>query len=429
MPVAYTYVKYVALLALTACASPAEDQAPPVADSMRVVDTRLAQVTSLATDTLATIESDNDWIQAATEIALALELAGRPRDAVDMLDRAATRAAALEDNVVRASAEALIIAALLDLGSDAAAAGNIANATRAAEAIDDDGKRWDALGKLAVLNARAGNIDAALTFAIGMPESDDNLASYKARTLHDIAPLQARENDIDAAVSTLSLMTMGLPYYRAAAASDVAIAADAAGRSADAEALLEEAAAIARGQTDGYFVAGALRHVAVAYSEIGDAPRASGFFAEALDASLSGASPQHRARAVSRAATSLADVGELEAAKSALPNAVDIARSETREPFQLWAFYEIAGSAAFAGDFEMAMELMEAVPPSFRFGANSLRAATERDVAWGLARHGRVDEAMALAVGIESPRESVQALSRIARVIDDPEMIALPRYL
>lgn len=420
----YRALAFCVLAMLFGCATPSQTESMVASQS-----TALDRVAAQAELALNDIDSDADWVLAATELARAMQAMARTDAATALLRRAASRAAGLAEPTGKANALSLVAAAMIDIDSASKLEETLANARDAADAIAEDAKRWDMLGKLAATDAQAGGLSPALAVAMGMPQSDDILASYKARTLHDIAPAQAGQFALDSAVDTVRKIDMGLPYYRAAAASDVAIEAHAQGRPDIAAMLLSDAESVGRSQTDGYFIAGSLRHVAVAHASMNDTPAANRFFADALDAALLGESPQHRARAMSRVATSMADVGHFEAAIAAMPKALELARGEDREAFRWFSFYEIAGSAAFAGDFATATQLLQEIPPDFAFGSNSVKAAAQRDVAWGMARHRRLDDALDLALAIDSPRERAQALSRILQLQMNPDMIALPRYL
>ena len=208
--------------------------------------------------------------------------------------------------------------------------------------------------------------------------------------------------------------------------AELAFAAD---NDALAERLLTEADSIARAQDDGYFVAGALRDIGKAYYRGGNREIAMRYFTDAHAATGRAKSPQHKARSLSRVGTGLSDCGLYADAKRVIPAAREWAEQAKAPVFNNWAFYEIAGSAAFAGDFDTASELLAVIPDMKFSNATSLKAATQRDVAWGMARHGQLDGAVAMSTSIEKPRERVQALSRVVRLMVDPKMDAFPRYL
>ena len=102
---------------------------------------------------------------------------------------------------------------------------------------------------------------------------------------------------------------MGLPYYRAAALTDIAGYLLLQQQATRALELLDEAEAIGLSLDDEYFVAGTQRHV-------GEAATVGGLYDRARDAydkAVAGADKmplgQARARALSRVATAMAESG------------------------------------------------------------------------------------------------------------------------
>ncbi|MEM6575100.1 MAG: hypothetical protein AAF736_12570 [Pseudomonadota bacterium] len=125
----------------------------------------------------------------------------------------------------------------------------------------------------------------------------------------------------------------------------------------------------------------------------------------------------------------MADIRRYPAARALLPEASKIAEQEPSEQLRLWSYYEICGSAAFAGDFQLANEVLSKIPTDIVLFGRPLYAAAQRDVVFGLLRHDRFDEGLAMASRIEPARERVQALSRMVGLLVDPGQPALPRYL
>jgi len=222
---------------------------------------------------------------------------------------------------------------------------------------------------------------------------------------------------------------MGLPYYRALASIEVALPLHEQGKSNLAKSLLDEAENIGLNEKDGYFGAGIMRQLAVAHSKMEQRERAHQLFTTALTASQTAKSNQHHARAISRIATAMSDLGYFKRATAVLPDALKLAELESETLLRQWTFYEIAGSLAFSGDFEAAEKALESITPDAALGGKSLSAAAKRDIAWGMARHNQIPTALDFANSISSARERVQALSRIARIVQNPNMNALPRYL
>ncbi len=373
---------------------------------------------------LPAVAGRSDWIDAALELAAAeAGEAGKSR-----LLEAAIRAGGEDDPVSRAGQLAAIAQASAKQGSGPLAADVAAAAERALSAVTDADKRADLLGKVLSARAEAAGAAALLPVVQAMPEDSDNQASFRARTLEQLATRLAAE-DLSAALALLADMDSGLKYYQAVGYAHVATAT--AGH-ADRDELLdaiESGAKVARTLSEGYFVAGALREGAVAAHELGQMDLADRLFDEAVAATRTAGSRQQQARALSRVASELADTGRFEEARKLMPEALQTARQETSEQLRLWSFYEICGAAAFAGDFGLAREVLSEIPPDLLLFGRPLRAAAQRDLAWGLTRHGATAEAVQVVGEISSPRERVQALARMARLLADPSMVALPRYL
>ena len=377
---------------------------------------------------LQTLNDDRAWLTATSEIAISAAEIGQTERALTLLSGAEERARTLPP-AEKASALHELARAFNRSGARGRATELLDAADAAQALVEDAHKQADLSGKLIVLRAEHDGVAAAVRAALEMPQMDDNLAAYKARTLHDLAPLQAEAGDFDAALETLAAITMSISYYQAVARSDVAAIAGAADERRIAEAQFGLAEDTARAQSDGYFVAGALRQIGDGYSRLGQVDVARGLFADAAAGARTADSAQERARALSRVATSLADHALYDEARRLVEEAIRVAADEPSAPLRAWAYYEIAGAAAFAGDFASASEALDAIDASVVFSGVSVRSAAQRDVAWGYARHGRLDAGVTTAMGIVTPRERVQAYARMLRLIADPHMAALPRYL
>jgi len=388
-----------------------------------------ACILSLAKTTLAEIESPDDWITGAAEYAEALNSAGRVDDAHQILLQTEDRVDKIETSAKKITALNSIASGLISIDQRAASINLLDRALKLTEGIETESQRWDKRGKLISSKFKANSSLQILNSISDMPETTENLAAFKARTLKEVAETQSVSGQILDAKNTIDQMTMGLTYYKSTALSHVAQQALQHDQMKLAFKMLEEAEKIARSQTDGYFIAGAIREAGKAYLRAGETARALDLFKEAEVATLKGRTPQHRARSLSRIATSLSDCNMFENAKSLLRESIMRAEKETSEIMQPYAFYEIAGSAAFSGDFDTAQELLSRIADEPFGDATSLMGATQRDVAWGLAKHGKIREAIDLASSISTPRERIQALSRIIRIIHDEDMQALPRYL
>ena len=382
---------------------------------------------SLAERELRSIDDDRSWVTAVSEVAVAAAEAGQSERALVLLERADDRTRDLEPADKAGAIQELANALSVAEAEDRATA--LLDDAKAAQAlVDDPHKRADLYGKWIVLRAKT-DLAASVSAALEMSQADDNLAAYKARTLHELAPLQAQADQFDAALETLAAITMSISYYQAVARSDVAAISGASGRRDVAEAQFLRAEEVGREQSDGYFVAGALRQIGDGYSRLGETDVARGYFVDAAAGARTANSIQEKARALSRVATSLADHSQYDEARLLVREAIEIAASEPSEALRAWAFYEIAGAAAFSGDFVSANEVLEEIPASVVFSGVSVRSAAQRDVAWGYARHGRLDAAVAMAAGVVTVRERVQAYARIVRLLANTGMAALPRYL
>ena len=386
-------------------------------------------ILNLALNSLPQINTDEEWITGAVEVALALDAVNDEADALKLMEDAIRRTDNLPGNTTRATALSMIADTLIDIGTLDHGFIAIRAGENLASEINDDHKRFNLVGKFAATRAKAGDDVTALDIARNIPEFDDTIAAYKARTLQEIALAQAQLGKFDEAQQTLRSITMGLRYYASTARSDVGKAAVFDDERELASRLLNEAEAIARAQNHGYFVAGALRHIGEVYAAIGQDAKALTYFEDALEGARMAPSHQEQARALSRISTAMSDFGHYERAKHALTEAIAIAEAENNEGLRNWALYEIAGALAFAGDFQRASDLVDLIPETPFGGTQSIKSAAQRDAAWGLARHREYSIAVETANSIETPREKVQALSRIVRIMVDPDMTALPRYI
>ncbi|MEM9879621.1 MAG: hypothetical protein AAF862_10145 [Pseudomonadota bacterium] len=382
-----------------------------------------------AEQSLQQIDDAASFVSAAYEYAEALLAAQRTGEAMQVLGAAKETAARIENPLVRANSYVEIAKGYKALKAQDENAATARLAMQTLEAVEDVTKRNDAIGKIAVLLAAAGALEDANDIAGAMPETAADLASLKARTLQGIAVTLAENSDFAGAQAVLPEIKMGLVYYQAKARSDIAKLAVEANKTNMADRLLREAEEIANTQDDGYFIAGALRNTATVYARNNNQAEAKRLYALARDAALQLSVPQRKARTLSRIATALADDGTYAAARAIFPQAVAIAQTEPSAVMRRYSLYEIAGSAAFAGEWETAYGLLEDIPAQPFGSAASLKAATQRDIAWGLLRHGKSSEATALASAIASPRERVQAFSRMARLMIGHTTQAYPRYL
>lgn len=383
-----------------------------------------------AHEMLETIQDPNARRDGAIEVSLALHAAGRGDEAAAMLTMEWQQLELVEQDPLHH------LSALSTLAVAAKKAGNVALARDIAKqavayggTIEDTPKKWDSLGKLATVFIASGDTQAAQELVSHMPQSDYTYSAYKARSIREAAAQLAKQGAIESAVSWIMQITMGLPYYQATARTDVAQFAMAADKPMIAERLIAEAAKMAPTFENGYFVAGALREIGEVYGSAGDSEKATEYFENAFSAAQLAPSKQEAARAVSRVSTGLADHGYYATAVKYLVRSTEIAEDIEADNLKNWTRYEIVGSLAFSGEFERATRLLKSVPKERFASTESLHSAAARDLAWGFARHGRIEEAVSQLQEIETTRERVQALSRIVRVMANPDMQALPRYL
>ena len=423
-PVVMRITGLVATLQIIGCAS------TPSAEPWQacIASPNEACVLGLAERSLDNIEEDQSWINAATEVALAQKAAGRDDQARSVLEEAQRRSNNIDDPTDRLDGLVDVAKTMSKTGAKDTARNVLMDAQPLLQRIADTESRWDRLGKLAAAISEAGFAREGLQLALGMPEGTPNQASFKARTLSEIAFQQMSQHGLDAGLGTLSGIDMGLPYYQSTIRSRMARTllseyANEAGR------LAAEAEEIARAQKDGYFSAGALRQVARFEFDRGESTRGLELYVEAAKLAATAGTAQERARATSRVAAALADNREYPTAAQVVESAVLLAQEEQNEALRHWSFYEIAGSAAFCGDFNTAYRLLDEIPESTMLSGKSVKSAAQRDVAWGLVRHGRTREALGLANEMVSHREKAQALARIVRLMRNSAMPALPRYL
>lgn len=386
-------------------------------------------VLALATSAAADVGGERAKIGATLELALAQLAADDTEAALQGLTGGARIAEGIPPSVVSIDARLDLAQGFTAAADNVNALSQLAVAESELSSVPEPHKRADLAAKLAVALVGAGATQQGLEMASRLSEEDDVFAAYKARALHDIALILARSGDFPAALATIDSITMGISYYQSVVRSDVGYLALSNDRTEVGERLFAEARAIALDQDSGYFVAGALRQLADAQTRAGRVDRGKAGFERAAQAAREAPTAQERARAISRIVTSLADNGMTDRAPDLIAAALELAESEENPALLSWAHYEIAGSAAFAGLFDIALDVLDSIPADLEFSGVSLRNATLRDVAWGLARRGRATEAIELAASIDTARERTQAFARIVRAIANPGMRALPRYL
>ena len=377
---------------------------------------------------LATTEDAFSAASGGAELALALDAAGRPERARAQLVQAIAEASRIDSAKARGNARVEIMTALGKLQRQPAAT-RLRDALLADAANDDDAVLAKLRASATGVTARHDSAALGLEQALALPQDTDATANAKAIALRSIAQALAAAGDFARARTAISAITMNISYYQAMARTDVALHAVQAGKAALAESLLDEADTIGRAQDNGYFIGAVLRDIAFVRHHQGEAAVAMLLFEDAAMAARQAPKANERARATSRIATRLADAGLLEETDPLLEFALEDAAAVAAGPMQSYTRFEIAGAAAFSGDFALARNLAATLPDEPFGAASSVASAAQRDLAWGLARFGRVEEALATCSRITPVREQVQAYSRVARILINPGARAHPRYL
>lgn len=405
-------------------------QPPRGAEAVCVAnDVTTACIIDNAEATLATIQGDYDWITSATELALALDSQGDRSEAWSYLAQAVSRLPNISEIKGRDSAAADIALALKGMAQHASALPLIAALQAYSEAMDSAGKKADVLGKIVTARAVHESPGKARELAASLSQDEELANSYRGRTQREIADIFAKKGDFDSALSLLEDITTDFTYYKAIAQTDVMSEAAKSGHKDIVDQLKVQAEAIANEQGNKYFTAGILRDIGYSYIVLGDNAEGAAYIRKARLAAQQAPKFQEQSRSTSRIATRLADAGELDETLAVLEDAMRLLEDETSQMMVSFSRYEIAGSAAFTNNFQLSEELVNELPDEAFLSATSLRAAGQRDLAWGLVRSGRLGDGVTLANTIASPREKVHAFSRIVRLINDPSMNALPRYL
>lgn len=383
-----------------------------------------------ASEILASIEVPFESATSAAELAIALDVSGKTDEAWNLIETAMSHAADIKDDTKRGTALADITSALSELKPNATALPLIQSLTKQSATVENATKQYDLQARLISIKAVHSDIDAAFIEALNLPEEDYTAAAYKAVTLRKIAKLYAQSSNFEQAQQVIQSITMSLKYYKAMARCDVARKAAKAGRRDLAKTLLIEAEDIARNEEDnGYFISAALRDVAYSYYKLGDKDKALSLFEDAKSEALNAKSAQEQARVTSRIATRLADAGLNDKITPYIYQARELAEDVEKDILISFTQYEIAGTAAFAGRLAEAEAIISAMPDMKLGSTQSTVNAAKRDLAWGYARQGEIERALIVIDTISTKREKVFALARIIRLMQTPEMEALPRYL
>lgn len=372
---------------------------------------------------------DGTRAQAFVEIGTAYSEIGDQTASRNALQQALKTALQVSGHKARAAALLRLAEAQAKTGMDNSAKKSVDLPIPLAENIPQPWDQTEIVGWAAKVLALVGEFDEAIALIDPLSEETEITQSYKARAYHDVGPIQAGAGQVEAGLQTIRKATMGLQYYRATALTDVAQHLFREGAVVDAIALLNDAAEVMASIDDGYFIAGGYRHIGEA-ATVGEKPSlVLAAYRQAIEGAATLPLNEARARSVSRVATAMAESGFTAAAVKALAVAEAIADAEPDPAKRDYARYEITGSYGFSGDLAAAERLMLEVPDRAYGPAQSLHGASQRDLAWAEAKAGDYQAALNGASNISTMREKVMALCRIARVMADPTMKSLPRYL
>ena len=411
-------------MGVASCNAPAE----PKTISCSQIDTTIPCLLKLGQTTLDETIDDFSWASGAAELAIAYDVSGQSEQAETLIGKAIARAKTIEDLSKRRNALGEILTALAALSKSNKALTWLEDITPLTVDFPEAAKA-DIAGKTIIVRAIHAGPKTAFTEALNMAEDTDAQAYAKAITLRKHANIFAKSGDLKAAREAVDSVTMSIDYYQSMVRADVAHHAYKAGDSDFAITLLNEADPIARSLENGYFSGAALRDIGYSYQQMGKLEKAQVYFTEALTATAIADKQNEKARSTSRIATRLADAKLLSQTPSVLKQAEAFAEDIQAGRMKSYSYYEIAGAAAMAGQFGLAEDWLNEVPDIPMGSTSSIKEAAKRDLAWGLTRHGNVDKAMEVVRSINADREKIHAISRMIRVLNNPDMEALPRYL
>lgn len=382
----------------------------------------------LGQTTLDETIDDFSWASGAAELAIAYDVSGQSEQAEDLITRAIARAKTIEDLSKHRNALSEILTALAALSKSNKALAWLEDIAPLTADFPEAAKA-DIAGKTIIVRAIHAEPKTAFAEALDMAEESDVQAYAKAITLRKLANIFAKSGDLKAAREAVNAITMSIDYYQSMVRADVARHAYKAGDADFAVTLLNEADPIARSLENGYFSGAALRDIGYSYQKMNQPKKAQSYFAQALEATAIADKQNEKARSTSRIATRLADAKLLSQTPSVLKQAAAFANDIQAGRMKSYSYYEISGAAAMAGQFGLAEDWLNEVPDIPMGSTSSIKEAAKRDLAWGLTRHGNTDKALEVVRSINADREKLHAISRIIRVLNNPDMEALPRYL
>jgi predicted nucleic acid-binding OB-fold protein len=234
-------------------------------------------------------------------------------------------------------------------------------ALKVAEGIEEEWKRAEALGEIAVEMAKAGMFDQALKVAEGIEDE-----WRRAEALREIAKEMAK-----------------------------------AGMEERAKEVFDQALKVAEGIEDEWRRAEALREIAKEMAKAGMEERAKEVFGQALKVAEEIEEAWWRAWALRDIAGGMAKAGMF-------GQALKVAEGIEGEWWRAWALIAIAEGMAEAGMFDQALKVAEGIEEADE------RAEALRDIAGGVAKAGMFDQALKVAEGIEEAGKRTGALRAIA---------------
>jgi len=417
------------LLGVQACNNSAERSTASTSQTCMLNSISQACILKNAEAVLADIEDNYAWVTSASELALAFDSNAQTDSAWKYMEKAVSRLNAIQDVAQRDGAAADLALALKSFKRNNSALSVIATLETYLESVENESEVTDISCKIVSAKAVHDNIKQARKLALALPQESSTANAFRGRTQREIVTLFAKKGDFDTAIDMLDEITADFDYYKAIAHTDVMSIAAKAGKVDIVKTLKPRAEAIAMKQENTYFTTGILRDIAHSYILLEKTDIAQTYLDRAVKAGAKAPKFQEKARSTSRIATRIADTGRTEGTKEVLQASITLASEEKSELMQNYSLYEIAGAAAFSQNFDMSKSIVEDLPDEKFFGASSLKAAGQRDLAWGLVRAKKIQEGIDLANSITAPREKVHTLSRIVRLLNNPTMNALPRYL
>lgn len=368
------------------------------------------------------------WISGASELAVAYDVTGHLEQSRALITDAVEKAKTIEDIKQRGTALSEILTAIAALSKTENTSIWIQDIAFIAADLEGRAKA-DINGKMIVAKAIHNDKKTAHQEALKLPQVTDVEGYAKAVTLRKIANIFAKSGDLETAREAINSITMSIDYYKSMVRSDVARHAYKAGDISTAETLLNEADPIARSLDNGYFSGAALRDIGYSYEVMQKFEISQNYFSESIKATAISDKPNEKARSTSRIATRLSDAGLSSQTPDILVQAAMFADEIKIDTMKSYSYYEISGAAAMSGQFNLAKDWLKYVPDIAMGSTSSIRNAAKRDLAWGLTRYGKTKEALEIVNSISTDREKLQALSRMIRVLKNPGMEALPRYL